>query len=147
MKKIPELSFEWQKGGGLLLEQDHYDGNGTHWVEVHPAHLQALLEGRTPDVLSRLLLITDRMEVLQDELKEIELQPYRQPDELGRVILEDLMQLLEDLGAPVDLVDPSIGRKKETQQKPTGNPAGTERKPMGNPVDSQPELALEGSPA
>jgi hypothetical protein len=129
---IPSVALEFDDAGGAVLTQDHHDGNGEQWVELHPVHLQALME-RAPrsSAVTRLCSIANRMIQLQEQLCDLDLQPYAQPYALGRVILDDLESLLKDFGLEPMPATPKEN-PSETHGEPNRNPAVFGAKPVGS---------------
>ena len=113
MNSILGINYRFDARGAVLIEQGYDQGNDgdVACIELHPIFLRLLAEeaglvgkpstGLVPDsVVARLCLIADRMDELQEELHKLDVQPYSQPWEMGRVVLNDLDQLLEELGFP-----------------------------------------------
>jgi len=133
MTRILGIDYSIDPGTGIVnIEQGTdmgNDGDVSH-VELHPIFLRLLCEeaglvgrpstGLVPDsVVGRLCLIADRMDDLQQELIKLDLQPYSQPSDQGRVVLNDLDQLLCEMGISTEM------RKERAAVEPkaTGKPA------------------------
>jgi hypothetical protein len=152
MITFPSLSIDRDGDGPdtlILLQQDHHDGEGAHWVEMHPAQVKVLAERinllapdtedkRTIARLGRQLrILLERVDQLDDWLNAVAQHGHESLDletayslatwELAREFVKDL---------PPD----------EPQPEAPGGTAASRVTHAGQPRDNTPESGVPKDP-